>query len=498
VNAAATIAAESDVVESDGPGIMALLRLAASGGRSDRLRIALTAVGAAAATVILLAGAAVAFISDGDGPYALDVLDQPGLRPGVMISMLMLCVPVLVFVGLCTRVGAPARDRRLAMFRMAGATPSETTRIAAYETGIAALIGSVLGTIVFHVGRLPLDSTRFGEYTEQLGNGNTQAKDGQVRLLPTDVSIPIWAVVGLVALITIGSTVASSLALRKIRISPFGVTRTAPPKPPRRSAALMFVVGTGGLVALGIVARSSEEINLVLALVAFVLFVVCVAGLLTGSAAISASVGGFLAPRVGRPDLLIASRRMIAAPYTSSKATASVLLAVIFGAAIQATRSNFVLLDDGFDSFYADTFQLLDGVLIVAVVLATANLLVTNAEAIVERRRTLAALTASGTPKPVLARAVLMETLVPLVPSVLLAATAGVLAARSFFGTSVETSVLAEGARESEMVTFAVPIPWERLAVLTGGTIAISMAITALSLVLLGRSTRPSELRAAA
>jgi len=224
----------------------ALLRLAASGGRSDRLRIALTSLGAAVATVILLAGAAVAFISDGDGPYELDVLDQPGLRPGVMISMLMLCVPVLVFVGLCTRVGAPARDRRLAMFRMAGATPGETTRIAAFETGLAALMGSIVGTAVFFVGRIPLDSTNAGEFTVQLGEGNTQAADGLVRLLPTDVSIPVGAVLLLIALITLGSTLTSALALRKVRISPFGVTRTTPPKPPRTAAALMFVIGTGG------------------------------------------------------------------------------------------------------------------------------------------------------------------------------------------------------------------------------------------------------------
>lgn len=480
-----------------GPGMVALLRLAATGGRSDRLRIALTSLGAAAATVILLAGAAVAFISDGDGPYELDVLDQPGLRPGVMISLLMLCVPVLVFVGLCTRVGAPARDRRLAMFRMAGATPGETTRIAAFETGLAAFVGSIVGTVVFFVGRIPLDSTSPGAFTVQMDDGSTREVDGLVRLLPTDVSIPIVAVLALIVTISLGSTVTSALALRKVRISPFGVTRTAPPKPPSAAAAMLFVVGTGGLVVLGVAARSAGEVVPAFALVAFVLFVVCVSGLLVGSAAISSGVGRFLAPRVGRPDLLIASRRMIAAPYTSSRATASVLLAVIIGAAIQGTRINFLTSQDPNDTFYTQTFRLLDGVLIVAIVLATANLLVTNAEAIVERRRTLAALTAAGTPKPVLARAVLMETLVPLVPSVLLAGSAGMLAARSFFGTRVETFVY-DADLNSQQVTLDVPIPWDRLAVLCGGTIAISIAITALSLVLLGRSTRPSELRAAA
>jgi len=130
-------------------------------------------------------------------------------------------------------------------------------------------------------------------------------------------------------------------------------------------------------------------------------------------------------------------------------------------------------------------------------VLSAANMLVTSAEAIVERRRTLAALQASGTPRPVLARAIMMETLVPLVPSVLLAGTSGMLAARAFFGSSVERNVFIETDGAQQFAVVGVPVPWERLAVLCGATIAISIAITAVSLVLLGRSTRVAEMRAA-
>lgn len=480
------------------PRTVELLRLAASGGRSDRLRVILTAIGAAIATIILLSAAAVAFITDGDGPYELDVLDQPGLRPGVMIAMLMLCVPVVVFVGLCTRVGAPSRDRRLAMLRMAGATPADTTRIAALETGLAALAGSLLGAAVFYFGLPLLDSTRTGEFTTTRADGVSQVQDGLGRLLPTDVSIPVAAVIALISAITIGSTLASIFALRKVRISPFGVTRSTPPKPPTKTAASMFVIGAGGLVVLGATARTREGPIVPVALAALALFIVCVSGLMAGSASISSAVGRFLAPRASRPDLLIASRRMIAAPYTASRATSSVLLAVMIAAAIQGVRVIFLAGQDPADTFYADTFRLLDWVLVTAIALGAANLLVTSTEAIVERRRTLAALQASGTPKTVLARAVLMETLVPLVPSVVLAAGAGTFAARAFFGTSVERLEVFELNGPDDSIRINVPIPWEQLAVLCGGTITISVATTALSLVLLTTSTRPSELRAAA
>lgn len=481
-----------------GPSTRTLLRLAAIGGRSDRLRIALTAIGSAAATITLLTAAAVAFISSNDGPYGPNVLDEAGLRPGVMIAILLLCVPLVVFVGLCTRVGAPARDRRLAMIRMAGATPGEATRLAAYETGIAAFIGSIIGTAVFFLGRPLLDSTTFGSYSITNPDGSTNRAEGLVRSLPTDVHIPIPAVVAVVAAIALGATVASAAAMRKIRIGPFGVTRSTPTSPPTKTAASLFAGGTAGLVALGLTAQATQVELLPLTLAAFVLFVLSVVGLLMGSASIAATAGRWIAPRVSRPDLLIASRRLVAAPYTASRATTSILLAVLIGGAMQGTRASFLAGTDPSDTFYADTFALIDGVLAIAIVLATASLLITSAEAIVERRRTLAALVAGGTPRPVVARAAMLESLIPLVPSVLLAATAGLLAARGFFPTNVERLATFELNGSSDMITVGVPVPWDRLAVLCGGTIAASIAITALSLLFLGRSTRMSELRTAA
>lgn len=480
------------------PSRSTLLRLAVSGGRADRLRIALTAVGSAATTVVLLTAASVVFIASGDGPYRLDVIDQPGLRPGVIIALLLLCVPLVIFMGLCTRVGAPARDRRLAMFRMVGATRAEVTRIAAYETGLAAMLGSVVGTAGFLAGRTLLDRTRIGDYTETMADGSTRTATGATRLLPTDVDLPMIVVASIVLLVALGATTASVVALKKVRISPFGLARRVPTEPPTKTAALLFVLGTSGLIGLGVVSRGWTGRLAVLVLVAFVLFVLSVIGLLMGSASLSAAVGRLVAPRTSRPDMLIASRRMIAAPYTASRATASVLLAVLIGAAVLGTRANFLTSQDPADTFYADTFDLLNIVLVAAVVLSAANLLITTSEAIVERRRTLSALVASGTPRAVLARAAIMESLVPLIPAVVLAATAGVLAARSLFGTTVERLETFEVNGGNAMITVDVPVPWAQLFLLGGGAISVSLIATTISLLALRASTRPSEIRTAA
>ncbi len=491
---------------SGSPALTTLARLAVSGGRSDRLRIALTAVGSAAGTLALLGAVSVLFIDAGDGPYRLEVLRQPGLRPGVIIAIVLLCIPLLAFVGQCSRIGAPARDRRLAMVRMAGATPSEAVKVAAIETGLAAFIGALIGTGAFFLVRLIFDTTEAVMLSvESVTTGANGLPYRTVteelldaRWLPSDVAIPVWALVLVVLLIPVAAAGGAVLALRKVTISPFGVVRSTIDRPPATLPVLLFLGGTGGLIAWDLVTRVlglGEEAG-PLAAVALLLFLASAIGLLIGSASIAAAIGRFLAPRTGRPAVLIATRRMIAAPFRSSRAATSVLLAVLIGSAVQGVRANFLLGTDPADDFYANTFTLINGVLVVAVVLAAASLLITSAESIVERRRTLAALKAGGTPTRELALSAMLETVLPLIPAVLVASVAGVLAARGLTGTRVEPYEETFSGNLGE--TVSVPIPWDRLVVLSAGTIFVCCAMTAVSLLFLGRSTTPTELRAAA
>ncbi len=116
-----------------------LLRLAAAGSRADRYRLALVALGAALGTIFSLAAFVVLTIDGYDDRYTNNLLKEPGLRPGVATGCWLLLIPVLIFVGMCTRVCASRRERRFAAFRLAGATPRQVRAIAAAETGIATL-----------------------------------------------------------------------------------------------------------------------------------------------------------------------------------------------------------------------------------------------------------------------------------------------------------------------------------------------------------------------
>ena len=114
---------------------LTLLRLALAGTRTDVLRVVLTAVSALLATLAILAALTVLAIRDAgdrvDGSdswseqYASPLLREPGLRGGTALALVLLTIPILALAGQCGRLGAPARDRRLAGFRLAGATPGQ-------------------------------------------------------------------------------------------------------------------------------------------------------------------------------------------------------------------------------------------------------------------------------------------------------------------------------------------------------------------------------------
>lgn len=463
-------------------GVVTLLRLAFAGGGSDRLRIALTVVGATLATCVVLLGVTIAFISPtyGNGPYSINLIDEGGLRPGVLVALMVLAVPIIVFVGLCARVGAPARDRRLAAFRMAGATPQQVTRIASLETGLAAGLGAAVGTLVFWLLGLALDEG-----------------DVQTRTFPTDVDVPILAFVAVIVVVAMAATASSLVALRRVRVSPFGRQQTNERQPPGRWSVVVFVLGVVGLLSTSALLRANPDLLGFVAAFALLCFVLCLVGLLVGGASFAVVTGRFLAMRTSRADVLIAGRRMIDAPFTSSRATASVLLAVLVGSAVQGTRANWLASIDPADTFYRDSFDLINIVLVIAIVVAAASLLVTASEAMVERRRTLAALAAGGTPRSVIARATVLETLTPLVPTVVLATVAGTLFARNLWGTEVERLRVFELNGGDDYITVAVPVPWAELALLGGGAIVVGVLATLLSLVFLPASTSITELRAA-
>ena len=58
-------------------------------------------------------------------------------------------MPVAVFIATAARFGGEARDRRLAALRLVGADRATTVRVAAGESALGALLGVVVGAVLF-------------------------------------------------------------------------------------------------------------------------------------------------------------------------------------------------------------------------------------------------------------------------------------------------------------------------------------------------------------
>lgn len=477
-----------------------VFRLAATGTRVDKLRAVLTVLGAALATLFLLCALTVASIGTGDGPYTSDLLNQSGLHQGVILAFVGLCVPVYALLAQCSRIGAPARDRRIAALRMAGATPGQVLRIVGVEAGVTAAVGALVGVGVFFWLRVLLDRPLHGTFERyQISSGSgTQTLTHTALRLPTDVLAPWWTILLAVALAPVLVWVGTALALRRVAFTPFGVLRRVRSRPPRLVPLVLLVVGVIGIFGItpSIRAISSSGTRVssgAIVAIFLLLLVVLVAGLLSGGGALAQAIGRLVVGRTSHPALLLAARRMISEPFAATRTSAVLTVAVLIAAGAQQLRLIVLASQGGDDAFYAGAFDLVDLVLLIAGLLAAFGLLVAAAEGIVARRRSYAAAVAVGTPRAVIARAVLAELLLPLIPSLLIAAAAGTLAASSIYGRTVD---VVETDNVSRTVT--VGVPWTFVATIVVGALIASAIITSLSLLLLRRATDIAELRASA
>ncbi|MFE9173617.1 ABC transporter permease [Streptomyces kebangsaanensis] len=428
-------------------------------------RIALTAAGAMCATGLALAAAALASVR---GHYSFSfgngLLDNPGERSGVIVTLLLLLVPVLGFLGQCARIGAVHRDRRLAVLRLAGAEPGRVRRIAALETGLACLLGSALAT------------------------AGAAAVMTAVWERPTASA---WAGIALVALcVPVLGTAAGVLALRRVVASPLGWVRRSHARS-GRGPGLLFVGGllVVGVAALGAVAGTSSGSPhgssgpVPLIVLAAVLAVGAGAVWLTG--ALSRLTGRLLAARTGSPAVLIAAERLRDDPWAAARTHAAVLMVTVVGTGFVGVRQALLAVMEKMRrehtlgmgmSFYTTGLNLTASAIVLALAIVLTALAVGTAESVATRRRGLAAQAAAGVPRRVLARALLLETALPLAPAVLVAGTGG----------------LAIGVWYGHLVSGTVPYT---ALLVPAGVYATCLLAAAASLPLLRRSVRPAELR---
>jgi hypothetical protein len=512
--------------------ITTLVRLALAGTRTDTLRVLLTGFSAALAALVLLAAFTVLAIptppfdpenwtANHSTHYTNNLLIEPGLRPGLAITLLLFSIPVLALAGQCARLGAPARDRRLAAIRLAGATPGQAVAVAATETGLASLLGALAGLGGYLLGRQVL---------------HRPTADGRLPL-PTDVLPATPVLVAVVLGLPLVAGLAAALLLRRVALTPAGMVRRV-----RRTGSpgwwpgLLIAIGLGTFAGLEpllrwLDARGTSVPSAALALILLVGGLVAMIGVVLGTGWISYTAGRILHRFARRPATLLAARRLTDDPWSGSRVFAALLACVVFGAGAIAARAYFVTLDraesqprseltDGVytisNPFYLQTIDLIDTAVLVALVIAAGGLVVMLAEQIVSRRWTYAALVATGVPRSVIGRAILWQAVTPMLPAILVALAVGSALSRGYLGDvhtgggssefcDADAAVCADPvARQPYLRLVEYPEAWHavdisvgRLAMFGAGAFGAVLVTVAIGLLFLRPSTAVEELRVA-
>ncbi|MET9398502.1 FtsX-like permease family protein [Kitasatospora sp. NPDC002965] len=220
-----------------------------------------------------------------------------------------LLFPVLVFIGTATRLSAATREQRYAAMRLVGATPRQITVISTVESAVAAAAGTVLGFATYLLLR-PLVATV--PFTGR-------------RFFLDDLSLTPVQVMAVLLGVPLVAAAAARLALRRVTVSPLGVSRRVTPKPP---TAWRVVPLVAGLAELGwFVGRRPQSTDGQTA--AYLTgFLVIMLGLVIAGPWLTMAAARLVAVRTSRPATLIAVRRLADDPRAGFRSVAGLVLAL--------------------------------------------------------------------------------------------------------------------------------------------------------------------------
>jgi hypothetical protein len=254
-------------------------------------------------------------------------IEQPGdrleLLPlwGVFFGMIAVLVvgPVVVFVAMTTRVGGARRELRFAAIRLAGATRFQTAVLAATETAVAAIAGTLLGWLAFRVLR-PVVA---GMVT--LGHG--------MPIFVGDVAVPpgpLLVVLLGVPLLAVGTTL---VALHPVQMTPLGVRHRTRRRPPRLWRLAPIVVGLAG-IWFSVNASNdpqnadNQALQQALGLISTLSTLSILVGFFLAGAWVCMWISRGMARLSGSATTLIVARRIAADPYSTFRAVGGATIAI--------------------------------------------------------------------------------------------------------------------------------------------------------------------------
>lgn len=234
----------------------------------------------------------------------------PFFRYAFLVGVLAVVFPMLVLISTATRLAADRREERFAALRLVGGTPADIRVIASVEAMVSAFLGAVGGTVIFLLLRPAL-----------AGAALTGTPYFESDLTPT--------VVGYLAMligVPVAAAVAALLSLRRVQISPLGVSRRATPKPPTFWRLTVLVVGVA-LYVYGLSKTNRGSIGAA----AYPGLLITMVGLVIAGPWLTAQAARLFGGVTRGSSALLATRRLADNPRAAFRSVAGLVLAVFLG-----------------------------------------------------------------------------------------------------------------------------------------------------------------------
>lgn len=263
--------------------------------------------------------------SSSGGP---DTLGTTGLQIMLGVLALVLLFPVLVFIGTATRLSAARREQRFAAMRLAGATVRQVAVISGVEAVVASLVGVALGFCLFLFSRPLLVHVPFAGQPLEAG----------------DISIGLTDILVVVIGVPVAAALVARVALRRVRISPLGVTRRVTPRAPRAYRVIPLVAGVAELAYFAVLGHPTNTGSQIQAsLLGFFLVMV---GLVLSGPWLTMVGSRLMATRTSHVAPMLAGRRLSDNPQGAYRAISGLILA-IFVTSVSVGIISTILIDHG-------------------------------------------------------------------------------------------------------------------------------------------------------
>jgi FtsX-like permease family len=234
----------------------------------------------------------------------------PFFRYAFAVGVLAVLFPILILIGTATRLAAARREERFAALRLVGATPRDINVIASVDSVVSTMFGAIAGIGLFLAIRPALAGA------ELTGT----------RYFAATVSLAPWVYLAMLVAVPAASALAALVALRRVRISPLGVSRRAAPPPP--SAWRLATLGAGvALFVAGLLATNHKSIGSP----AYPGLLIVMIGIVIAGPWLTVAAARWCARVFNGASPLLATRRLADNPKAAFRAVRGLVLAVFLG-----------------------------------------------------------------------------------------------------------------------------------------------------------------------